>query len=143
MKGFSWSKFNSLVWYDTFISFIFRFMAKTSEPLLAVGIIVSAIDFLQKGQLLAAHPQLAFALSCTKHKRFSEAVQHVSLSLHDNEHLSQIQEIMTRFTRMEEATHQHLQLFSEGVTAIQVKIEEHTQELINLRSERAKLLPID
>src|SRR5579884_498248 len=66
MKNFSWRDFNSLVWYDTFISFIFRFMAKTSEPLLAIGIIVSAIDFLQKGQLLAGHPQLAFAWSCAQ-----------------------------------------------------------------------------
>jgi hypothetical protein len=67
---FSWRQFlhevENLKWYDALIAFLFRFMAKTSEPLLAVGIIVSAIDFLQKGQLLASHPQLAFAWSCAQ-----------------------------------------------------------------------------
>lgn len=51
--------FNSLVWFDIVISFIFRFMAKVSEPLLAAGVIISAIDFLQRGQLLAHNPELS------------------------------------------------------------------------------------
>src|SRR5437867_1922516 len=47
-----WNAFVSLNWYDGLISFLFRFVAKTSEPLLAIGVIVSAADFLQKGQLM-------------------------------------------------------------------------------------------
>lgn len=62
-KKIDWGKvasgFNSLVWYDLFTSFVFRFMAKTSEPLLAAGVIISAIDFLQRGQLLAHNAELS------------------------------------------------------------------------------------
>jgi uncharacterized membrane protein len=42
-------KFASLTWYDKFIEFIFRFTAKTSEPLLAAGIVYSAADVLSHG----------------------------------------------------------------------------------------------
>jgi hypothetical protein len=45
-----WESFVSLTWYDAVISFLFRFVAKTSEPLLAAGVIVSAADFLQHGR---------------------------------------------------------------------------------------------
>lgn len=58
--------FVSLDWYDGLISFLFRFVAKTSEPLLAVGVIVSAADFLQKGQLMSHNPTLASAWAWTQ-----------------------------------------------------------------------------
>jgi len=62
-ERFAWGKFlgdiNSLRWYDLCTSFVFRFMAKTSEPLLAAGVIVSAIDFLQRGELLANNHTLS------------------------------------------------------------------------------------
>lgn len=44
-------KFASLAWYDAVIEFLFRFVAKTSEPLLAAGIVYSAADVLSKGHL--------------------------------------------------------------------------------------------
>jgi hypothetical protein len=53
-----WSAFVSLNWYDQAIEFLFRFVAKTSEPLLALGIVISAVDFLTKGALLANNPTL-------------------------------------------------------------------------------------
>jgi hypothetical protein len=46
-----WSAFASLNWYDAFIEFLFRFTAKTSEPLLAIGIIYSAAIILSEGAL--------------------------------------------------------------------------------------------
>jgi len=58
--------FVSLQWYDGVISFLFRFVAKTAEPLLAAGVIVSAADFLQKGQLMAHNAMLAGAWSWTQ-----------------------------------------------------------------------------
>lgn len=61
-----WQSFVSLNWYDGLISFLFRFVAKTSEPLLAVGVIVSAADFLQKGQLMSHNPTLASAWAWTQ-----------------------------------------------------------------------------
>jgi len=61
-----WQSFVSLNWYAGTISFIFRFVAMTSEPLLAAGIIVSAADFLQKGQLMSHNPQLSSAWSWTQ-----------------------------------------------------------------------------
>lgn len=56
-------KFASLRWYSSSITFLFSFLAITSEPLLAAGIVLSAIDFLQRGQLLAHNPMLAGAWS--------------------------------------------------------------------------------
>ena len=44
-------RFVSLVWYDKLIEFLFRFTAKTSEPLLAAGIVYSAADVLSHGQI--------------------------------------------------------------------------------------------
>jgi len=61
-----WQSFVSLNWYAGTISFLFRFVAMTSEPLLAAGIIVSAADFLQKGQLMSHNPQLSSAWSWTQ-----------------------------------------------------------------------------
>src|SRR5258708_3450559 len=55
-----WHSFVSLVWYDEFIEFLFRFTAKTSEPLLAAGLVISAADYLSHGAVMAGHP--AFAL---------------------------------------------------------------------------------
>ncbi|HEU5383606.1 MAG TPA: hypothetical protein VFV38_50040 [Ktedonobacteraceae bacterium] len=46
-----WKAFTSLDWYDGAIEFLFRFVAKTSEPLLAAGIVYSAADVLSKGHL--------------------------------------------------------------------------------------------
>lgn len=60
------ASFVSLNWYDGFISFLFRFVAKTSEPLLAIGVIVSAADFLQKGQLMSHNPTLSSAWAWTQ-----------------------------------------------------------------------------
>ncbi len=51
-KPTRWENFVSLTWYDSAISFLFRFVAKTAEPLLAAGVIVSAADFLQHGRLM-------------------------------------------------------------------------------------------
>ena len=55
-----WQHFTSLSWYDGFIEFLFRFVAKTSEPLLAAGLTISAADYLSHGAVMAGHP--AFAL---------------------------------------------------------------------------------
>ncbi|HEY6541842.1 MAG TPA: hypothetical protein VIZ18_12930, partial [Ktedonobacteraceae bacterium] len=44
-------RFASLDWYDKLIEFIFRFTAKTSEPLLAAGIVYSAADVLSRGHI--------------------------------------------------------------------------------------------
>jgi hypothetical protein len=55
-----WREFTSLSWYDAFIEFLFRFVAKTSEPLLAAGLTISAADYLSHGAVMAGHP--AFAL---------------------------------------------------------------------------------
>ena len=60
MKHEKWDAFVSLGWYDSFIEFLFRFVAKTSEPLLAAGLVVSAADYLSHGQVMAGHP--AFSL---------------------------------------------------------------------------------
>lgn len=54
-------KFASLEWYEAFIEFIFRFLAKTSELLLAVGLVFSAADVLSKGQLMESSPMLLYA----------------------------------------------------------------------------------
>jgi uncharacterized membrane protein len=43
--------FASLAWYDAFIEFLFKLAAKTSEPLLAIGIVYSAADVLSHGHL--------------------------------------------------------------------------------------------
>ena len=43
--------FASLGWYDACIEFLFKLAAKTSEPLLAIGIVYSAADVLSRGHL--------------------------------------------------------------------------------------------
>jgi hypothetical protein len=53
-------RFLSLQWYDQTIEFVFRFVAKTSEPLLAAGLTVSAADYLSHGAVMSGHP--AFSL---------------------------------------------------------------------------------
>ncbi len=50
--------FASLTWYDSLIEFIFRFVAKTSEPLLALGLVFSAADVLTKGRLMQSNVML-------------------------------------------------------------------------------------
>ena len=60
MKHEKWQSFVSLSWYDSLIEFAFRFVAKTSEPLLAAGLVVSAADYLSHGAVMAGHP--AFSL---------------------------------------------------------------------------------
>jgi hypothetical protein len=58
-----WRAFVSLNWYAGVISFLFRFLAMTSEPLLALGVILSAADFLQQGHLMSHNPALVAAWS--------------------------------------------------------------------------------
>ncbi len=58
-----WQSFVSLSWYAGTISFLFRFLAMTSEPLLALGVILSAADFLQQGHLMAHNGALQAAWS--------------------------------------------------------------------------------
>lgn len=60
-KEQAWNGFVSLAWYDAFIEFLFKFVAKTSEPLLAMGLVVSAADLLTKGALMRDNPTLTFA----------------------------------------------------------------------------------
>lgn len=55
--------FVTLRWYDELIDFAFKFVAKTSEPLLAAGLVVSAADFLSDGQVMAHNPGLALIWS--------------------------------------------------------------------------------
>src|SRR5713226_4547239 len=54
-----WTAFVSLNWYDGFIEFLFKFAAKTSELLLAAGLIVSAADFLTDGHVMAGNDTLS------------------------------------------------------------------------------------
>ena len=58
--------FVSLAWLDGSINFIFRFVAKTSELLLAIGIIISAADFLTDGRLMHNNLVLADAWAWTQ-----------------------------------------------------------------------------
>ena len=59
-------KFASLVWYDALIEFVFRFVAKTSEPLLALGVVFSAADVLCKGTLMQGNSFLLYAWAWTQ-----------------------------------------------------------------------------
>lgn len=58
--------FIRLGWYDETIDFLFKFVAKTSEPLLAAGLVVSAADFLSDGQVMQNNPTLALTWSWTQ-----------------------------------------------------------------------------
>ena len=51
--------FASLHWYDETIKFVFNFVTKTSELLLAAGIIVSTANFLTDGDVMRGHKILS------------------------------------------------------------------------------------
>jgi hypothetical protein len=53
--------FLSLGWYEVALRFLFTFVAKTSEVLLAAGLVVSTANFLTDGSILAAHPAVSIA----------------------------------------------------------------------------------
>lgn len=53
--------FASLHWYDETIKFIFNFVAKTSELLLAAGVVVSSANFLTEGGIMQDNTPLAVA----------------------------------------------------------------------------------
>jgi hypothetical protein len=55
--------FLSLDWYEIALRFFFRFVAKTSEVLLAAGLVVSTANFLSDGSLLATYPNVSVAWS--------------------------------------------------------------------------------
>ena len=55
--------FASLHWYDETIKFVFNFVTKTSELLLAAGIIVSTANFLTDGDVMRGHKELSDAWS--------------------------------------------------------------------------------
>jgi len=52
-KNNQWlERFISLAWYETVLRFVVTFIAKTSELLLAAGLIVSTTNFLTDGGIL-------------------------------------------------------------------------------------------
>jgi hypothetical protein len=53
--------FASLHWYDETIKFIFNFVAKTSELLLAAGVVISSANFLTDGAIMQEHTTLSVA----------------------------------------------------------------------------------
>ncbi len=53
--------FLSLTWYEVTLRFLFTFVAKTSEVLLAAGLVVSTANFLTDGSILATHPGVSIA----------------------------------------------------------------------------------
>src|SRR6266545_2254803 len=63
MKGQNarWETFLSLTWYEVALRFLFTFVAKTSEVLLAAGLVVSTANFLTDGSILATHPGVSIA----------------------------------------------------------------------------------
>src|SRR5215470_11118970 len=61
-----WQRFTSLGWYDGLIEFLFRFVAKTSEPLLAAGLVISAADFLTSGALMHNNTTFGMAWAWTQ-----------------------------------------------------------------------------
>ena len=65
-KGDGWKSFVSLAWYDLFIEFLFRFVAKTSEPLLAAGLVISAADYLSHGAVMTGHPAFSIGWAWTQ-----------------------------------------------------------------------------
>lgn len=60
------TSFVSLRWLDGSINFVFRFVAKISELLLAIGIVISAADFLTHGRLMQNNVGLADAWAWTQ-----------------------------------------------------------------------------
>ena len=61
-----WQHFLALDWYDSLIEFLFRFVAKTSEPLLAAGLVISAADFLTSGALMRDNQAFSMAWAWTQ-----------------------------------------------------------------------------
>src|SRR5438128_2256571 len=55
--------FASLNWYEETIKFIFNFVTKTSELLLAAGIIISTANFLTDGDIMIHNKPLSDAWS--------------------------------------------------------------------------------
>lgn len=55
--------FASLHWYDETIKFVFHFVTKTSELLLAIGIIISTANFLTDGTVMRHNTVLSDAWS--------------------------------------------------------------------------------
>ncbi len=55
--------FASLHWYDETLKFVFNFVAKTSELLLATGIIISTANFLTDGDVMSHNKVLSEAWS--------------------------------------------------------------------------------
>jgi hypothetical protein len=53
--------FAALGWYEETITFLFTFTAKTSEVLLAAGLVVSTANFLTDGTVMGQNDQLATA----------------------------------------------------------------------------------
>src|SRR5260221_12357299 len=62
----TWQSFTSLGWYDGLIEFLFRFVAKTSEPLLAAGLVISAADYLSHGAVMTGNPGFAIGWAWTQ-----------------------------------------------------------------------------
>lgn len=60
-KGDRLRTFASLGWYEAVIRFAFTFTAKTSEVLLAAGLVVSTANFLTDGQVMGSTTPLASA----------------------------------------------------------------------------------
>jgi hypothetical protein len=57
------SQFARLHWYEATITFLFHFVAKTSELLLTAGIVVSTANFLTDGEILRTNQPLSLAWS--------------------------------------------------------------------------------
>ncbi|GCE20923.1 hypothetical protein [Dictyobacter kobayashii] len=55
--------FASLSWYEETIKFIFNFITKTSELLLAAGIVMSTANFLTDGDIMSQNKPLSDAWS--------------------------------------------------------------------------------
>jgi hypothetical protein len=51
----------SLEWYELALTVLFSFVAKTSEVLVAAGLVMSTANFLTDGSIMTAHPGLATA----------------------------------------------------------------------------------
>ena len=58
--------FLSLNWYEVLLRFLFTFVAKTSEVMLAAGLVVSTASFLTDGSILANHPGVSVAWAWTQ-----------------------------------------------------------------------------
>src|SRR5260221_2756774 len=61
-----WQQFTSLGWYDGLIEFIFRFVAKTSGPMLAAGWVIGAADYLSHGAVMTGNPGFAIGWAWTQ-----------------------------------------------------------------------------